>query len=415
MPIEVIMPRVDMTMETGTILAWKVREGDDIHEGSPLFEITTDKATMEVEATASGRLGRILVEAGVEVPVGTVVAQILGPGEQLVAPAERTTEPVAIQHDARTSNGALPPGIEASAPTAPSPAAEAHKVRATPLARRLARLHGIDLAVAQGSGPRGRIVGADIDRWLAARAEGVHVPAPESRAPATPSRGKLLPFGPTRRLIAQRMTKSVQTAPHFYMSAVLDMSAVLELKERVSERLVRTAGAKASVTAILIRLLGLLLGDHPYLNASVESDAARLHEGSHIGVAMDRDGDLLVPVIRDAETLSLAGIVRELERLRTAAARRTILPADLRGSTFTLSNLGMYGVDSFTAIINPPESGILAVGRIVDTPVGCGGEVVLRPSSTFTLSADHRLVDGVTAARFMRDLRALVENPTTAL
>lgn len=404
MPVDVIMPRVDMTMEKGTILAWKVKEGDAVQEGALLFEINTDKATMEVDAPTSGRIGGILVPAGIEVPVGTVVAQILAPGEQLARPASpssvgSTATPGETAHGPATTASSRAPGV----PTT--------KIRATPLARRLAQLHGIELAAAHGSGPKGRIGRADVDALLKDRSA-----SPATRAGEVPA-GEMKPqrvaFNPTRKIVAQRMLQSVQTTPHFYMSANLDMSAVVSLREQIGAR--TPDKARPSVTAVVVRLLGTLLPEHPCLNASVDGDAMQVHPGVHIGIAMDRDGDLLVPVIRNAQALRLAEIAAELDRLRRAARNRSIQPSELRGSTFTLSNLGMFGVDSFTAIINPGEAGILAVGRIVDTPVARKGQVALRPIATVTLSADHRIVDGAAAARFMRDLRTLVESPELAL
>ena len=385
MAVEVILPRVDMAMESGAIVAWKVSEGQEVREGDLLFEIETDKATMEVEAPSAGVVGGIRVAAGVEVPVGTVVAYIYGKDETAHPPAP---EPAAVEESR--------PAVRDEPPTSPVPPAPpasraADRPRATPLARRLARERGIDLGAVRGSGERGRIHRADVEGHLGERAA---QPGGDS---------EIVPFDSTRKLIARRVRHSVETSPHFFMTASIDMGGALALRRRVDFR--------PSLTAVVIRALGPLLLEHPTLNASVEGDAARLHRRSHIGVAMDRDGDLLVPVLRDAHDRSLESVTAELARLREAAMERRITPEEMSGGTFTLSNLGMYGIDGFTAIINPPESAILALGRVAETPVGVDGEVVLRPMARFTLSADHRLVDGVAAARFMGDLREALECP----
>jgi pyruvate dehydrogenase E2 component (dihydrolipoamide acetyltransferase) len=275
-------------------------------------------------------------------------------------------------------------------------------LRATPLARRTAREKDVDLATVTGSGPRGRIVEQDVLS---------HTQSPGS----APDAAALVPFNPVRRIVAQRLAESARTAPHFYLTAQIEMTALRAALARVGPAVAAAAGIKPSMTAALAWIVARVLLRHPLVNASVEGDAARLHPHAHIGIAMDRDGDLVVPVLRDADTLGLPALVREFAALRDAVRARTLPPSQMRGGTFTISNLGMYGVDSFTAIINPPESAILAIGRTVDTPVGRDGAVVLRPMATFSLSSDHRIVDGITAARFMADLREGVEAPDTWL
>lgn len=413
MPVEVILPKVDMDMETGSIEAWKVSEGDFVKQGDILFEIGTNKAVMEVEAPASGIIRNLVPASGEPIAVGTPVAWIFLEGED----ASDTPPPPAAETAAAPQAQQPPasPSGEAAASTAP--ASNGHParaldsgVRATPLARRTARLHGIAIAEVTGSGPRGRITEKDVLAHLAKRpAE----PAPvAARAPAeAPTEGELVPFGPVRRIIASRLSESMRVAPHFYMMAQIDMGALQALLKRVGPRIEKAVGVRPSLTVLLARVVAGILPRHPMLNASVEGDAARLHPTVNIGIAMERDGDLVVPVLRGAEGKNLAELTREFGRLREAVANRTIQPADMRGGTFTISNLGMYGVDSFTAIINQPESAILAVGRTVDTPVGRDGQIVLRPMATFSLSSDHRIVDGVTAARFMADLREAIECP----
>jgi pyruvate dehydrogenase E2 component (dihydrolipoamide acetyltransferase) len=218
-----------------------------------------------------------------------------------------------------------------------------------------------------------------------------------------------MPFNAVRRIAAQRVAESARSAPHFQVVAQVDMSALIAAQKRLAAG-AHDPASKPSLTLLLVHIIGRALMQHPMLNASVEGDAARLHDAAHIGIAMEHDGDLFVPVLRDAQSRSIAELSRDFARLRHAVRSRTIPPSDMRGGTFTLSNLGMYGVDSFTAIINPPESAILAIGSTVDTPVGRAGQIVLRPMANLSLSSDHRIVDGVTAARFMADLRAAIEH-----
>jgi pyruvate dehydrogenase E2 component (dihydrolipoamide acetyltransferase) len=224
-----------------------------------------------------------------------------------------------------------------------------------------------------------------------------------------------VPFSSVRRIVAQRLTESATRVPHFFVSATIDMSETLAALKKIGDLYTMRGQGKPSLTAFLVHALGRVLADHPLLNASVEGEAVRLHGARHIGVAMDRDGDLVVPVIRDAGSSSLAATASSFDTLRRAVQDRSLKPSQMEGGTFTLSNLGMFGVDHFTAILNPPQTGILAVGRTVETPVGVNGAIVLRPCCTFCLSSDHRVVDGVVAARFMADWRRVLENPELLL
>ncbi len=329
--VEVVLPKVDMDMESGVIAAWKVAAGDAVSEGDVIFEMETDKSMMEVEAPADGVIRDLAAVTGEQVPVGTVVAWIDPPGTAAAAEPART----------------------------------------------------------------------------ATAAPAVAAPAPATTASAG---GTLQPFNATRRVLVERLSESARNAPHFYLSMQVDMSEL----QRALREAAAPGAAKPSVTLALAFIVGRLLKKHPLINASVEGDGVRLHDAAHIGVAVEREGDLLVPVLRDAHVRSLAELAQDFARLRAAVDARSIPPSDLRGGTFTLSNLGMYGVDTFTAIINPPESAILAIGRGAPTPVVRDGAIVVRTLATLTLSSDHRVIDGVTAARFMADLRAAVEQPVLA-
>jgi pyruvate dehydrogenase E2 component (dihydrolipoamide acetyltransferase) len=435
MPVEVILPKVDMDMESGTIEAWHVKEGDQVRKGDTIFEIGTNKAVMEVEAPASGAIRRIRAETGVAITVGTPVAWIYLDGEAAdVAPANPNPP-------ANAAPPAQAASATASAVATPVATAAPDGLRATPLARRVARLNGIDLKTVTGTGPRGRIGESDVTSALILRSgpqgrvskdgpdgSGASASilrdaisdemAPQDevlRGNGRHSESTLKPFSAIRRIVANRLSESMRTAPHFYLTSEIEMSAARELLRRLSVRHERHGAPKPSLTVLIARIVARVLRDHPLLNASVEGEAMRLHERIDVGVAMEREGDLVVPVLRDAGSMDLLAMTREFARLREGVVKRSLTPAELGGGSFTISNLGMYGVDSFTAIINPPQSAILAIGRTVDKPVGRDGQIVLRPIATFTLSSDHRIVDGVTAARFMADLREAVESPEVLL
>ncbi len=413
MPVEVILPKVDMDMETGTIEAWHVKEGDQVRQGDTIFEIGTNKAVMEIEAPASGAIRRIRTETGVAIAVGTPVAWIYLDGEAAdAAPAGK----VAATEAARPAVSTSPEPSSAVSEAARTPATG---LRATPLARRVARQSGVVLAEIAGTGPRGRIGEADVRRHLAAAVALAPVSGSSAAACCTANSearaDALKPFSAIRRIVATRLSESMRTAPHFYLTSEIEMSAAQALLRRLATRHERLGAPKPSLTVLIARIVAGVLANHPLLNASAEGEATRFHERIDIGVAMEREGDLVVPVLRDAGAMDMPAMAREFARLREGVARRSLTPAELGGGTFTISNLGMYGVDSFTAIINPPQGAILAIGRTVEKPVGRDGEVVLRPMANFTLSSDHRIIDGVTAARFMADLREALENPEVLL
>jgi len=400
MPIEVILPKVDMDMDDGIITEWKVAPGDRVRQGQILFDIETNKSVMEVESPASGVIRDLAPITGEPIAVGTVVGWIDADAEAGASSSAATERIKTTPSSAATEvmNHATSSPKQAASVEAAT-AASSDSIRATPLARRAARMLDVNLADVAGSGPAGRIVEKDV----VARAG----PAPKG---AVASADRLVPFNPVRRIVAQRLAESARSAPHFFVSAHIEMSG-LQAALRHPGGQQSPDRARPSMTVALAYLASRVLALHPLLNASIEGEAVRLHPGVNIGVAIDDQGDLFVPVLRDASTHTLYDLAREFARLRAAVRARQIVPDDMRGGTFTISNLGMYGVDAFTAIINPPESAILAIGRTTDTPVGRDGQVVLRPMATFTLSSDHRIVDGVTAARFIADLREAIEHP----
>ena len=452
MPIEVVLPKVDMDMESGVIAEWKVAEGDLVRAGEVLFDMETAKSIMEVEAPGTGRIRGLASVDGQPIAVGTPVAWIDVDTEPMqadpTAHAPSAHAATATGASARSGNGATGdastgtgtaggaaardaatrPASRGPAPAlggghAPAGTADAPRplddfvadlvggeLRATPLARALGREHGVDLRALHGSGPRGRVQATDVEDALKARA--VAPARPDAGADATlATAATRVPFSPTRRVIAERLAHSMQAAPHFYLTAHVEMTALRAALEAAAPAIVEATGTRPGVTVALAWLVARVLVRHPRLNASADADATLLHRHVHVGIAIDRDGELAVPVLRDADTRTLAELTRDFAALRAAVHDRTIQPAAMRDGTFTISNLGMHGVDAFTAIINPPQSAILAVGRTVDTPVGRDGAIVLRPMATLSLSSDHRIVDGVTAARFMADLRRAIEAP----
>jgi pyruvate dehydrogenase E2 component (dihydrolipoamide acetyltransferase) len=423
---EVIMPKVDMVMETGTFENWLKKEGDHVNKGDPLFVITTDKASIELESPADGILAGVKAKTSDVIPVTEVIAYILAPGEAL--PAKAAPQPVVTS--AAPSTAMVAVTVEPAATTAEG--AEPGKVRATPLARRLAQDLGVDLTQISGRGPRGRIHKADV---LARQKPQLPVEQPNIPAalPTPPAPGvsvppalaglsasiplpdarrkQVVPLAGPRKIIAERMAYSAFTAPHITLSLRVDMTEAIRFRERVLEPLKAQTGQRVSYTAILARAVATVLPRHPYLNASLSEGNIILWDDIHLGIATSVEESLIVPVIREAQSRNLGQIVTALADLIERARKRRLTPAEMTGSTFTISNLGMFGIERFTAIINPPESAIMAVGKMVDTPVAHEGQMALRPMMELTVSADHRVSDGATVARFLADLKAALENP----
>jgi pyruvate dehydrogenase E2 component (dihydrolipoyllysine-residue acetyltransferase) len=379
---EVIMPALGMAQETGTILRWLKAAGDTVARGEPLMEIQTDKATVEVESPADGLLADVRTGEGEEVPVGHVVALVLAPGEQLpAAPAAAAPAPAA----------------PAPAPAAPAPAAApateapAGRRLASPKARRMAAELGLEVAELAGSGPNGAVVAADVERAVA---------APRA-APATAGGG-------VWRIMAEHTARSWREAPHFFLHRRVDASRLISWRAAV---LARADGERVSHTDLLVRVVAEALCRHPDVNARWADGGPARQPAVNVGVAVATDEALVVPVIHGADRLELAQITARRTEMTAAARAGRLRPADLDGGTFTISNLGMYGVDSFDAIVNGPEAAILAVGRIADRVVALDGAAVVRPTIELSVSFDHRVVDGARGAAFLGTLAALVEEP----
>ena len=416
---DVLMPRLSDTMAEGVITQWLKHEGDSVARGEPIAEIETDKATMELEAYDSGVLTRIIAQAGSTVPIGQPIAVI---GDETTTtrgepassrPAEATLSSGDPQAVATASSPraqpAQPPRVAASTAAAP--------VRATPLVRSLAREHGIDLADIVGTGPGGRIVRADIDAAIgkgsaAAASSGQTSPSAAPRRAQTVGGlegDERVPLSSIRRITAQRLTESA-AAPHFYLTSVAAADALQKLRTDLNTEL-SSPGLKISVTDLLIRACAVAVHAHAGVNSSWGGDHLVRHSHVNIGCAVAVDDGLLVPVIRDANRKGLSETAVEAHALVERARAGKLKPDELTGSTFTISNLGMYGIDHFTAVINPPEAAVLAVGAVRQEAVVRDGQLIAATTLKLTLSIDHRVLDGATAAAFLQDLVNLLEHP----
>ena len=408
MPVEVIMPKVDMDMTHGTLAVWHVAEGDAVKQGAPLFDIETDKAAMEVEAPATGRLYQIGAGKGDLVAVGTVIAWIYAEGE---VPGAAVAPPSGVS-----------PAATPTAPPVPPPvvAAPAQKVRATPLARRIAAEHGVDLGAVTGTGPNGRIQKDDVE---AARQSPVSAPPPALAA--TPPGTTLGPYAnrphtalaldSMRRTIAARLTEAKATIPHFYLRGEVRVDELLALRDRMNSAHANR-DIKLSLTDYIVKAVALSLIAVPEANAVWGGDHILRMGVADIALAVAIDGGLITPVIRDAETKGLAALSAEIKDLAARARTRKLAKAEYQGGSFTISNLGMYGVDSFDAIINPPQAAILAVGSTQVRPAFApDGAVVAERYLKLTLSVDHRVIDGALAARLLQAITMHLENPYSLL
>ncbi len=395
MATEVRLPRLGQGMEAGSIVRWLKAEGEPVRKGEPLYELDTDKVTQEVEAEATGVLLKILLPEG-EASVGTLVALIGEAGEDVPSAPPPVVEAPKLEP--------APPPVTAAPPySEPAIEPRAARVKASPLARRLARERGVDLTAVRGTGPEGRIVAEDVER-------GGTPPAP---APAPVAEADVVPLSQTRRTIARRLTEAWQ-APVFQLSVSANMTRALALREQLVARAAE-GELKPTVNDVLTKLAATALVRHPAVNAHFAGEAIHRFRSAHVGIAVAAPNGLVVPVIRDADRRSLAGIATARADLVARARAGKLTLADLEGGTFTISNLGMFGVEEFTAVLNPPQAAILAVGSIEPRPAVVDGEPAVRPRMHMTLTCDHRAIDGADGAEFLRTLRELLEEPGLAL
>lgn len=453
MATKVYMEALSPTMEEGRLVTWLKNEGDDVKEGDVLAEVETDKATMELVARGSGTLRKRLIAEGDTAPVASLIGVIAAPDEDISAiagdagsapaPAAAAAPTQPAGGDAKPAEAAAPAAPPAKAePAQPQPAAEAPsapadssgaapgadngRVKASPLARRLAQEAGMQIGGVQGTGPGGRIVKRDVEQAVAqseaqggaqqpaaqaaepAAAQGASAPAVQ---PSTDARYREHPLSQMRKAIARRLAQSIGPVPTFYLTVEVDMGEAMALRAKVNERFAKE-GIKTSPNDLVIKAVAMALRHHPFVNAAWTGDAIHLYEQVHIGVAVAIDEGLITPVIRDADRKGLREIAAEVKELAGRAREKKLKPEEFTGSTFSISNLGMFGIEEFTAIINPPEAAILAVGAagpkvVVDEE----GNMAIRQRMRVTLSCDHRVIDGATGAAFLQTLKQYLEDP----
>ncbi|HXK28158.1 MAG TPA: dihydrolipoamide acetyltransferase family protein [Candidatus Binatia bacterium] len=399
MATNVIMPALGVAQQTGTLLKWLKAEGQSVTKGELLMEIETDKATVEIEAAASGTLTQISAKAGDEVPVGRTIAVILAPGEALPtkqeAPAAAQVLPPLSQGEGRGEGRSATPTTTTTPAVSTAPISG--RVLASPTAKRIAGERGIDLRSLRGSGPEGSILAEDV-----LRAAPDSIPKPQ----AAPAAQEIIPLTPMRRIVGQRMTQSKQSAPHFYISMDIDMSAVSKARAGWKEK---GETSVPSLNDFILHACARVLKDFPSVNSTFTEQGIQLHADINIGMAVALDEGLVVPVIRNTDRLSLKELATQSRELVDKAQRKKLFPLDYEGGTFTVSNLGMLGVDNFIAIINPPQCAILAVGRVAPRVAADDGMFAIKSMMTATLSADHRVVDGAIAARFLQQVKQYLE------
>ena len=422
------MEALSPTMEEGQVVKWLKGEGDAVAQGDILAEIETDKATMELVARGEGVLRNVFVGEGVAAPVGDVIAIIAAEGEDIAAlvaglggggPA--AVDGAGAAEAAAASTPAVPetPTPVAAPSRAPTPiptASPPTRIKASPVARRLARDAGVDLATVEGSGPGGRVIKRDVEAAARAAEAAAAVPTPPVTPwPAPPdTEFEDIPLTRMRKTVARRLAESLGPVPHFFLTIDVDMTRALAARKRVNE-LLAARGAKASINDLVIKAAAVALTHHPECNAWWQGDAIRRFNRAHIGVAVAVPDGLITPVVRDAQAKGLGRISTEVRELARRAREKKLQPHEYTGSTFSMSNLGMFGIEEFTAVINPPEAGILAVGAVEERPVAVGGSVVVQPRMRVTMSCDHRVIDGAQGARFLATLKSFLEEPAAIL
>ncbi|HVH78429.1 MAG TPA: dihydrolipoamide acetyltransferase family protein [Stellaceae bacterium] len=398
MALSVVMPALEMAQETGKLIAWRKKEGDPVSKGEPLLETETDKAVVEVEAPADGILAGIKAAEGADIPVGQTIAWIVAPGE---APP---TESAAVAPAARASSHAKTETFRAAEPGSGSPQPTSSSAKISPKARRLAKELGVDLAAVHGSGPGGEILASDVQAAGSA-----------PTAAASKKSGNVEVLSSLGRIMAERTTQSWTTVPHFFVSREIDATELNQYRDQVAAEIERSRQVRITHTDLLVALVARVLLKHPRLNASWGADGIRLHDHVNMGIAIAVSDGVVAAVIPSAHNASLAEISVHRSEVAQRARAGKLRPADIADATFTISNLGMYQVDQFSAIITPPQAAILAVGRIADRVVAVKGQPAVRPMMTVTLSCDHRVADGAKAAQFLGDLAQAMLEPAKLL
>ena len=420
MPIEILMPALSPTMTEGNLASWNVTEGDTISAGDVICEIETDKATMEVEAVDEGVIGKIVVSGGTEaVAVNAVIALLLEEGEDASA----------LEGFTPSAGGAAPaaaveaPVAAAPAPTAaPAPVASGSRVFASPLARRIAADKGLDLATVSGSGPRGRIVKRDVEAMSSGAKPGAKLGAAPAPAPAFTSDDPVfanmpaceaVPNSNMRKIIAKRLTESARDVPHFNLTVDVEIDKLLAMRKDLNAR--ENADYKISVNDFIVKATAYALTQVPDCNVAYTDDAILKFKQVDMAIAVAIEGGLITPIVKDAANKGLAKLSKEIKELAGKARDGKLMPEEFQGGTFTISNLGMFGVKGFNSIINPPQGGILSVGAGEQRAVVKDGALAIATVVTLTLAVDHRCIDGATGAAFIKELKAVVENPVALM
>lgn len=433
MATQVVMPKLSPTMEEGQLARWLKKEGDKVSMGEPLAEIDTDKATMEMQALSNGVLRKILINEGESAPLGQPIAIIGEPDEDISellktagaakpAPAEAGSKQLpesdaapAVEVKAEETATAAP---APASPDGRKPSTNGGRVLISPIAARMAAEAGIDFKSLRGSGPGGRIVKKDIESAVSSKQQAPAVkprlsPIALSRpgekgAVYGPSAYRDEPISEMRRTIARRLVTSLGPIPHFFLTSEIDMERAAELRRSINELY---PDLKLSVNDIIIKVAAVALIQHPQVNASYQDKTVRYYEHADIGVAVATDNGLITPIVRAAEMKSLTDIAAEVRELAERARARKLKPEEYTGATFSISNLGMFGIDEFTAVINPPEGAILAIGAMAPKPVVRDGEISARQTMRVTMSCDHRVIDGAIGAKFLQTFKQIMENP----
>ena len=416
MATKVIMPKLSPTMEEGQISRWLKKEGDKVSMGEPLAEIDTDKATMEMQALGNGVLRKILISEGQSAPLGQLIAVIGEPDEDIASLLSEAPAQPQVQEQKETD--APPPAPEVAQPQPQAKAAPAENGRqpqaapsdtgrmiVSPLAARMAADAGIDLRSLQGSGPGGRIIKRDIEAVISKPAVAA-APLYVQQAGASAYRDE--PASQIRQTIAKRLVTSLGPVPHFFLTTEIEMDRAAEMRKGIN---VLDPDLKISINDIIIKVAAAALIQHPAVNASFQEKTVRYYERADIGVAVAIEDGLITPVVRAADQKSLSQIASEVRELAERARSKRLKPEEYTGATFSISNLGMFGIDEFTAVINPPEGAILAVGAMAAKPVVRENEIVIRQMMRVTMSCDHRVIDGATGAKFLQTFKKILENP----
>jgi pyruvate dehydrogenase E2 component (dihydrolipoamide acetyltransferase) len=426
MATQVVMPKLSPTMEEGQLSRWLKKEGDKVSMGEPLAEIDTDKATMEMQALSNGVLRKILIGEGESAPLGQAIA-IIGDADEDISALLKSVESQPAKVSPAAANKSEEPAQAATTATGPSVPADGKPATETsrdggrqlisPIAARMAAEAGINLKSVQGSGPGGRIVKRDIEGAVGAKeapAKGAPRLKPVMAAPHEPgvvygpSSFREEPLSEMRRTIARRLVTSLGPVPHFFLTSEIDMERAADMRRSINELYPE---AKLSINDIVIKVTAAALMQHPQVNASFQDKKVRYYEHADVGVAVATEHGLITPVVRSADLKSLFEIAGEVRELATRARARKLKPEEYTGASFSISNLGMFGIDEFTAVINPPEGAILAVGAMAPKPVVNDGQIVIRQTMRVTMSCDHRVIDGATGAQFLQTFKQILENP----